>query len=70
MQIKLEDIGKGDYLSKMKKLYKMNYRNVKGEKKVYSYYITLTKEEIKQAGLDPDKELKIKIESKEIKISQ
>lgn len=49
---------------------KMTYRKSNGEKEVYSYYITITKKEIKEVGLDPTKKAKIKLEGNKIVISQ
>ena len=54
----------------MKKLNKMKYTDVKGNRKVYSYYLTISKKDIKEAGLDPEKEIKIRVERNEIIISQ
>lgn len=49
---------------------KMTYRKSNGDKEVYSYYITITKKEVAEIGLDPNKKAKIKIEGNKIVISQ
>ena len=54
----------------MKKLTKMKYTDSKGNRKVYSYYLTISKDEIKKAGLDPNSPVNIIVKGKEIIISQ
>lgn len=54
----------------MKKIYGMKYTDAKGNRKIYSYYITLTKEELRKAGFNPDKELNVVIKDNKIIVSQ
>lgn len=54
----------------MKKLTQMKYTDSKGNRKVYSYYLTISKEEIKRAGIDPNSPVNVKVKGKEIVISQ
>jgi hypothetical protein len=51
-------------------LNKMTYRKSNGDKEVYSYYITITKKEVEQIGIDPNKKVKIKVEGNKIVISK
>ena len=53
-----------------RKLIKMTYRKSNGKKEVYSYYITITKKEVEQIGIDPNKKVKIKVEGDKIVISK
>ena len=54
----------------MKKLNEMKYTDAKGNRKVNCYYLTISKKEIEEASLDPNKPVKIKVKGKEIVISQ
>lgn len=53
----------------MAKLVKQRFINGKGERKVYSYLIPISKIKIEESGIDPDKEISIKIENGKLVIS-
>lgn len=53
----------------MSKLVKQKYNNVDGTRKVYSYLLAIPKTKVIEAGLDPDKEIKIVIDKKKLVIT-
>lgn len=48
----------------------MKYTDAKGNRKVYSYYLTIKKQMVKEVGFDPTKEVKIEVKGNKIEISQ
>ena len=54
----------------MKKLNSMKYTDAKGNRKVYSYYLTISKKLINEVGFDPNKEIKVEVKGNKIEISQ
>lgn len=52
------------------KLYKMKYKNMKGEEKLNCYYITLKKELIEKSRIDDTKEISVEVRKKEIIIRE
>lgn len=54
----------------MKNLVKMKYTDAKGNRKVFSYYVTLSKKEIEKAEFNPNEPVKVEVKGKKIIISQ
>lgn len=52
------------------KLTKMKYKTMKGEEKVFSYLIHISKKIVKQSGIDDSKELKVEARNNEIVIKE
>lgn len=55
---------------KMAKLIKMKYRTVGGDLKINAYNANISKNIIKESGIDPEKEIIVKAEKGKIIIEQ
>lgn len=53
----------------MAKLVKQKFTNAKGERKIYSYLIPVSKTLIEESKIDPDKEINIKLENGKLVIT-
>lgn len=53
----------------MGKIVKQKYTTADGTRKTYSYIIAIPKAKIAESNIDPDKEIKIKVESGKIIIT-
>lgn len=53
----------------MAKIVKQKFTNAKGERKIYSYLIPVSKILIEASKINPDKEISIKIENGKLVIS-
>lgn len=53
----------------MGKLVKQKFNSVNGDRKVYSYLVAIPKKVIIESNIDPDKEIKIKVENGKIVLS-